>query len=181
MERAEKQAEVERLNGMFATTQVTLCGDYRGLSVAAITKLRRELRSKGAQGVVVKNTLARLSANGSFAGADKAQLEKFVSLLKGPSFVVFSDKDPVSPAKVLSDFAKKNDKFKIKGGWLDGAFVDQAGVETLSKMPSREETLGKLLGLLAAPATQLVRLMKAPAQQMVQVLEGHRSNLEKKG
>jgi large subunit ribosomal protein L10 len=181
MERAEKHAEVERLKGMFENTQVALCGDYRGLSVAAITKLRRELRSKGAHGVVVKNTLARLSANSSYAGADKAQLEKFIGLLKGPSFVVFSDKDPVSPAKVLSDFAKKNDKFKIRGGWLDGAFVDQAGVETLSKMPSREETLGKLLGLLAAPATQLVRLMKAPAQQMVQVLEGHRGNLEKKG
>jgi len=180
MDRAEKQTEIGYLTECFSKTKVALCGDYRGLTVAQITALRKELRPKGAYGRVVKNTLARLSANEVFKDADRAQLDKFIKAFDGPSFVVFSNDDPVAPAKVLSDFGKKNEKFQIKGGWFEGAYVDQAGVETLSKMPSREETLGKLLGLLAAPATQLVRLLQAPSQQFVQVLEGHRSNLEKK-
>ena len=180
MERIEKEAEVKNLNDCFSRAQVAILGEYRGLTVGQITTLRRELRSKGAFGRVAKNTIARLSANDSYRKADPAQLSKFVDLLEGPNLLVFSYLDPVNPAKVLADFAKKNEKFKIKGGWFEGRFVDAKGIEDLSKMPSREELLANIIGLLAAPATQLVRLLQAPSGELVRTIDAHRANLEKK-
>lgn len=180
MDRAEKQAELEAIGAGFASAQVALCADYRGLTVAEVTALRKELRKNGAKGKVVKNTLARLAAEKAYKDADATHLKKFMELFEGPSVVIYSDTDPVAPAKVVFAFAKDHQNLKIKGGWVDGQFIDKAGAETLSKMPGREETLAKLLALIAAPATQLVRLLAAPSTQVVRVLDGHRQNLEKK-
>ena len=181
MERAEKQAEIEYLVECFSKAQVALCADYRGLTVAEVTELRRELNKTGCIGRVVKNTLARISAQKVYDKANQEELNKFLALLEGPSFVVTNPTDPVAPAKVITKFVKDKNKMAIKGGWLDGAFLDSKGVESLSQMPGKEQTLGKLLGLLAAPATQLVRLFQAPASQLARVIEAHRANLEKKG
>ena len=181
MERAEKQAEIEYLTECLSKTQATLCADTRGLTVAEITELRRELHKTGCAGRVVKNTLARITARKVFDTANQDELKKFLALLEGPSFVVTNASDPVAPAKVITKFAKDKNKMTIKGGWLDGAFLDSKGVESLSQMPGKEQILGKLLGLLAAPATQLVRLLQAPASQLARVIEAHRANLEKKG
>lgn len=180
MDRVEKQQEIELLDGLFAKSQITICADYRGLTVAQVTELRKNLRKNDCFGKVVKNTLAKISIERSFKEAKAAELEKFSNLLEGPSLMVFSYSDPVAPSKILSEFAKSNDKLKIKGGWLDGSFVDAPGVDMLAKLPGKQETLGKLLGLLAAPATQLVRLLQAPSTQIVRVIDAHRENLEKK-
>jgi large subunit ribosomal protein L10 len=181
MDRAEKRAEVESLNNHFNRSQIAICADYRGLSVAEITEFRKSLVKNNSFGKVVKNTLARLAVDQAFADADAKEIEKFKKLLEGPSMMVFSYADPVSPSKAVSDFAKTHDKLKVKGGWIDGTCVDEAGVKTLSTMPSREETLGKLLALINAPATQLLRLMQAPGTQVVRVLDAHKENLEKAG
>jgi len=181
MERTEKQTEIDLLNKSFESAQIALCADYRGLTVAQITKLRRQLRGSGLEGRVVKNTLAKIAAKRVLKDSDGTEMEKFLELFKGPSFVVFSRHDPVAPAKMASEFGKENEAFKIKGAWFEGAFVDVQGVKALASMPSREETLAKLLALIAAPATQLVRVLQAPAAQVVRVLEACRQKLEGKG
>lgn len=179
MNRAEKDLEIERLRESFAKSQIALCADYRGLSVMQMTELRSSLKGVGSYGKVVKNTLTKIAVEKVYREeAESDEVDRFLGVLDGPNLVVFSDDDPVSPAKVITDFAKKNQALEIKGGWLDGAFVDVEGVKALSSMPSREELLAKLLNLMNAPATQLLRLMNAPAGQVVQVLEAHRSNLE---
>ena len=180
MNRAEKQSEVDTLAGYFSNAQLAVCGDYRGLTVAQVTKLRKELRKAGARSKVVKNTLGKLSAKKANA-AGGAEFEKFLATLKGPSFVIFSSDDPVAPAKALAQFVKDNDKFKVKGAWFEGAYVDAAGVAALSKMPGRAEIMASLLRVMLAPATQLVRLVNEPASLLVRAIEAHRQNLEKKG
>ena len=179
MDRAQKQVELEAIGAAFANAQVALCADYRGLTVAQVTKLRKELRKNGARGKVVKNTLARLAADKAYKDVDSAQRQKFMELFHGPSLVIYSDTDPVAPAKVLVAFAKDNEKLQIKGGWVDGQFIDKAGATALSKMPGREETLAKLLALIAAPATQLVRLLGTPGTQVTRVIDAQRQKLEK--
>lgn len=181
MERAEKDSEIEFLTDCYSKAKVALCADYRGLTVAQITQLRRELREAGSEGRVVKNTLARISAEKVFAEAEERERKAFVEMLEGPSFMVFSYEDPVAPAKVLANFAKGNQNLRLKGGWLEGAFVNPEGVEALSRMPGRQEMLARLLSVINGPATKLLRLMNTPATQMVRVVDGHRSNLESKG
>lgn len=180
MERAEKQKEVDFINEALGRAEIALCADYRGLTVAQVTTLRRELHQAGAKARVVKNTLSRLAVKEAFKSAEQAELERFLKIFEGPTMIVFSDTDPVSPSKVLAKFAKANDKLQIKGAWLEGAFVDSSGVGSLADMPGKEELLAKLLNLMLAPATQLVRLMQAPATQVARVLEAQRAKLEGK-
>ena len=180
MDRAEKAAEIEYLTGCFSKSQITFCCDSRGLTVGQVTTLRKELRKSGAYASLVKNTLGRISASKVHKGKVKdVELEKFDDTLVGPSFVVFSNDDPVAPAKALAQFAKGNEKFKIKGALFEGAFVDPSGVEALSKMPGRAEILAGLLRIINGPATQLVRLLQAPGTQTVRVLDAQKQKLEK--
>lgn len=178
MNREEKKAEVQYLSDCFQKSQIAVCADYRGLSVGQITDLRSKLRKAGSFGRVVKNTLAKISVGQVFSEQDSGSLEKFLGLFEGPSLLVFSFEDPIAPTKVMAEFAKEHQALELKGGWLDGEFVDDKGVTALSKMPGREETLAKLLNLMSTPATQLVRLLQAPAQKTVQVLEAQRQKLE---
>ena len=183
MNKAEKLAEVEFLVGCLTKAQIAFCCDYRGLTVGQVTKLRKDLRKAGANAAVVKNTLGRLSAKKVYeAGSKEAELAKFIGTLKGPSMLIFSDEDPVAPSKAISQFlaVKGNEKFTVKGAWFEGTFVDAAGVEALSKMPGRAETLSMLLRVINAPATQLVRTIQEPGAQLVRLIEAHRQNLEKK-
>lgn len=180
MNRAEKQAEINYISDCIQKSQVALCADFRGLTVAAITTLRRELKKNGSFGRVVKNSLARLSIEKVLTQAHASESEKFKQLFDGMNLFVFSFEDPVAPAKVLAKFAKDNEKFKVKGAWLDGQFVEAKGVEDLSKMPGRAEVLAQLLRLINTPATQLARVVQAPGEQLVRVLEAHRKNLELK-
>lgn len=179
MERAEKNSIIEDLSGRFNRAQITICADYRGLTVAQITKLRKDLHGAGFRGAVVKNTLAGISAKRGLAAAKDGELDKFLDLFKGPSFVVFSDEDPIKPAKLAKDFAESNEKFQIKGAWFENGFVDAAGVKTLASLPSREENLAKLLSLMNAPATQLVQMLQAPGAQLVRLLAAYKDKLEK--
>ena len=177
MDKAQKQIELGKLDITFRGTPIALIADYRGLTVGQITKLRSELRGVGSQGRVVKNTLARISAERVYGEKDAKGLGKFLELFVGPTLLISSTTDPIAPAKVLAKFAKENEKLQIKGAILDGEFIDVAGVQALSTLPSREETLSMLLRVISAPATQLVRLMQAPGTQVVRVIDAHSKNL----
>jgi large subunit ribosomal protein L10 len=179
MEKAEKQAALGALVENFNQAQIAVCADPRGLTVAKITELRRELRKVGATGTVVRNTLARLAVKQVQAGrgAKEQEVEKFIGTLVGPTLVVTSTTDPIGPTKVLAKFAKANDKFRVKGCWLDGAYVDAAGVDSLSNMPGREETFAMLLSLISAPATRLVRVLSEPGAQFARGVEAYRKKL----
>jgi large subunit ribosomal protein L10 len=179
MDKADKQTELDLLVGKFTKAQVAVCADYRGLTVAKITQLRSELRKAGSEGRVVRNTLARLAVSKTVGGdAKKEELDRFLGSIVGPTIVVTCDQDPIAPTKVLAKFAKENpDKFRVKGCWLDGAYVDAAGVDSLSKMPGREETFAMLLALINEPATRLVRVMSEPSAQVVRSIEAYRKKL----
>lgn len=177
MERSEKEEVVAELAKRLSSAQVAMIADYRGLSVIEFTELRKLLRDNGALGQVVKNTLVRLGAKKSVGDDVTAEFEKFLGTLKGPSLVITSDKDPVTPAKVLAQFIKDKQKVVVKGAWLDGKFLDKKAVEELSKMPGKEETLAKLLALLNTPATQLLRLMNTPGTQVTRVIDAQREKL----
>ncbi|MCB9029799.1 MAG: 50S ribosomal protein L10 [Deltaproteobacteria bacterium] len=179
MNKAAKQDEIELLKQRLSTAQIAVFADFNGLTVEQITNLRAKLREAGASAKVVKNTLTRIAAADVFKENEAADLEKLIGLLEGPNMLTFSAEDVVGPAKVLTKFAKENEKLEIKGGWCDGKFIDSKDVDALSKMPSKEETLAKLLALLNTPATKVVQLLQAPASQLVRTLAAYRDKLEK--
>ncbi len=167
------------MTSAISNSQLALCLDYRGMKVSQMTTFRRKLREKGVKGRVVKNTLLRIASKQSLQGKDESQVEKFLGLFEGPSMLVYAD-EPVSSAKVVADFVKDNKELTIKGAWVEGAFLDADSVVELSRLPGREETLGMLLNLMLAPATQLVRLLNAPATQLARCIDAYREKLEGK-
>jgi len=163
MNREEKAQAVEALKERFQKASVTLLAEYQGLTVSELTKLRQELRKTQSELKVLKNTLAGLAIKGS-------ELEPLTKLFVGPTAVVTTESDPVAPAKVLVKFAKEFEKAKIKGGFLSGKVLGVAEIETLSKLPSREELIAKLMGSMNAPAQNLVNVMSAMPRKLVTVL-----------
>ena len=142
MNRTEKQQLITELTDKIRDAKAFYYTDFTGLSVKRMTDLRRRLRKAGVEYVVIKNTLALRAVNESGLVGKR---------LKGPTGVVVA-KDPVSAAKVLSDFAKENDQRPaIKGGMLDGAQIDEAQVKRLAAMPSREQMLAELGASMQAP------------------------------
>jgi large subunit ribosomal protein L10 len=177
MEKAEKQVELESIIASFSSAQVAVCADYRGLTVAKVTDLRRELKKAGCEARVVRNTLARIAVGKVVADGNQEEVQKFLQTIVGPTLVVTSSNDAIAPTKVLVKFAKENEKFRVKGCWLDGAYVDAAGVDSLSKMPGRDETFAMLLSLISAPATRLVRVLSEPGAQVARSIEAYRKKL----
>lgn len=131
--------------------------DYRGLTVKESQALRAEIREAGAVMKVYKNTLVQIALKDlEMPNADEA--------LAGPSAFVFCEGDPVASAKALKDFAKKNENLQIKGGVMDGAYVNAEAVEKIAALPSREELLAKLLATMQNPLTQTVRVLNGPME-----------------
>jgi large subunit ribosomal protein L10 len=148
---------IDEVGALVAQAKAIVVAEYRGLDVESVTKLRRQARAQGVQLRVLKNTLARRAVTGTpFAGlSDK---------LVGP-LVYGMGPDPVAVAKVLSSFAKDNDKLVVKAGAMANFVMDEAGVKTLATMPSREELLAKLMATMQAPIGQFVRtLNEVPAR-----------------
>lgn len=156
---------------MVATAQSIVVAEYRGLDVEAVTRLRKEARKQGVQLRVLKNTLARRALDGTpFAGlADK---------LVGPLVYGFST-DPVAAAKVLSTFAKDNDKLVVKAGAMPDHVMDEKGVKALASLPSREELLAKLMATMQAPIGQFVRTLNEVPARFVRTLAAVRDAKEK--
>ncbi|MEF2845721.1 MAG: 50S ribosomal protein L10 [Eggerthellaceae bacterium] len=131
--------------------------DYRGLTVKESEELRNSIREAGATMKVHKNTLVRLALK-------EMDMPSLDEILSGPSAFVFAAGDPVASAKALKDFAKKNENLVIKGGIMDGAFVDAEAVEKIAALPSREELIAKLLGSLQNPMVKTVRVLNGPME-----------------
>lgn len=171
LNRQQKAAKIEEVSALVAQAQSIIVAEYRGLDVDSVTKLRKEARSQGVQLRVLKNTLARRAVNDTpFAGlADK---------LVGPLVYGFSS-DPVSAAKVLSNFAKSNDKLVVKAGAMPNVVMDDAGVKALATLPSREELLAKLMATMQAPIGQFVRTLNEVPARFVRTLAAVRDAKEK--
>jgi large subunit ribosomal protein L10 len=163
----EKAETVAAVQQRLKSAKMAIVTEYRGLSVGQITRLRREIRQASGEYQVIKNTLVRRALQDTVFG----DLEK---LLEGPNGWVFAYEDPVVLSKALIKFADDNDKLKIKGGVFEGRFMDTAGVKILSQMPSKPELQAKLLAMINAPATQLVRLMQEPGSRVVRLIESLR-------
>ena len=153
-----KKTVVDEISAAIKDAQSVVLVDYRGLTVEQDTQLRRELRAAGINYKVYKNTMM----NFAFKGTD---CEALLPYLEGPSAVAISTEDATAPARVLCKFAKTADKLEIKGGIVEGVAYDAAGITNISKIPSREELLSKLLGSIQSPITNFARVMNQLAEK----------------
>lgn len=175
---SEKEQTVTELAGLFGKAGAAYVLSYQGCTCEQLTAFRKDLRSTGASFAVVKNTLAkRAIKNCDKTGLDN---ETYLKAFKGPVAVVWSDEDVVSPAKIISKHVKGVEKLSIKAGYVDGQVVGPNDVEALASLPSKEELIAKLLGLINAPATRLLQTMNAPATQLTRTIDAWRAELEKK-
>ncbi|EGG82364.1 hypothetical protein HMPREF9477_01373 [Lachnospiraceae bacterium 2_1_46FAA] len=159
-----KQPIVQAIAEDIAGAQSAVLVDYRGLTVAEDTELRKQLREAGVIYKVCKNTMMKRA----FEGTEFAGLEEY---LEGPSALAISKDDATAPARILCKFAKDAKALEVKGGVVEGAVYDVAGIQELSKIPSREELLSKLLGSIQSPITNFARVIKQIAEQDGEAVE----------
>ena len=155
LNRSEKEAVISDVTGLAAKAQTLVMAEYRGITVADMTKLRSTARSNGVSLSVLKNTLARRAVSGS-------QFEVVADQMTGPLIYGFSV-DAVAAAKVVAEFAKTNDKLVIRGGAYGGKALDVNGVKQLASIPSREVLLAQLCGLLMSPIARTAVVLGALA------------------
>ena len=153
-----KQPIVQAIVDDITDAQSIVLVDYRGLTVAQDTELRKQLREAGIVYKVCKNTMMKRA----FEGTDFAQLDEY---LEGPSAIAISKDDATAPARIICKFAKTAQALEVKAGVVEGTVYDANGVAELSKVPSREELLSKLLGSLQSPITNLARVLNQIAEQ----------------
>ncbi len=163
LQRAEKEQIVDDLAARLNENESVYLTDLTGLGVGEVTELRKQLRAESAECRVIKNTLTRLAVT-------KAGLPDLGESLDGPTALVLSN-DPVGPARVIVEFGKEHDnRPRIKGGVLTGAIIDPSQAEILSKLPSREELIGKTVSGIAAPITGLVYTLSGVLSGLVRTL-----------
>ncbi len=161
--RSQKAQVVEDMAARLKEANALVVADYRGLSDAEMKALRGELRKSGATMTVIKNTLARRAF-------EMAGIEPPANLLGGPTAIALFVEDLSTPAKAILDFAKKQELLEVKGGMLEGKHIDAAGVEMMSKLPTKDELRGLIVGVIQAPSRQLVSVLQAPMRDLVGVL-----------
>ncbi|MHB1128134.1 MAG: 50S ribosomal protein L10 [Bacillota bacterium] len=176
VERLNKQLQkkhdaVEQIRQQLKDSVAATLADYRGLTVAEITKLRIQLRATGVDFKVVKNTLTRRAAR-------ELGLEELDPYLEGPTAIAFSPKDPVVSAKVLTDFARTHKALELKGGVLEGKVISLEQVKALASLPPREQLLARVLGGLQTPMVGLVSVLNGPLRNLVYVLDAVRKQKE---
>ena len=157
LNRSEKEAVITDVTGLAAKAQTLVIAEYRGITVADMTKLRNTARSNGVTLSVLKNTLARRAVAGS-------SFEVMSDQMTGPLIYSFSE-DAVAAAKVVSEFSKTNDKLVIRAGAYGGKVLDVNGVKQLASIPSKEVLLAQLLGLMQSPISRTARVLAALAEQ----------------
>jgi large subunit ribosomal protein L10 len=157
LNRSEKAVVIDEVTALAAKAQTLVLAEYRGLNVVQLTNLRVQARAKGVTLRVFKNTLARRAVAGTAFDCINKEMT-------GPLLYSFSE-DAVAAAKVVNDFAKSNDKLVIKAGAYNGKALDQAEVKSLASIPSREELLAKLLGVMKAPVSGFAVALGALAKK----------------
>ncbi len=162
MDRAQKEQLVDELGQIFESSGVVVVAHYVGLTVAEMQDLRARARAAGGAVRVAKNRLAKIALEGK-------PCESIADLLTGMTVLTYSE-DPVAAAKVAQEFAKENPKLVILGGAMGENELDVAGVEAVSKMPSREELISTIAGMLGAPASNIAGAIGAPASNIASIL-----------
>lgn len=161
MDRAEKREFVTGLNNVFQSTGSVVVAHYAGLTVAQMNDLRSRMRNAGGTVKVAKNRLAVIALQGTDS-------EEMNDLFKGQTLIAYSD-DPVVAPKIVSEFAKGNDKLVILGGAMGATVLGTEGVKSLATLPSLDELRGKLIGMISTPATRIAGVLQAPAGQLARV------------
>jgi large subunit ribosomal protein L10 len=173
MERSQKEAQVNELRSIFNSMSAGVLVDYRGIEANQVVELRKKLNDASSTMKVIKNSLARIAA-------ENTPIAELAEQFTQTRALVYSDGDAVQQAKVLSEAAKSLDKLKILAGILVGdsktSILNSGEVEALSKLPSRDELIMKLLFLMQAPATQFVRTLNAVPAKFVRTLAAIRDS-----
>jgi large subunit ribosomal protein L10 len=169
----EKKAQViDSLQDVFSRCSVGVLTDYRGLTAANMTELRRQLRKAGIEYRVVKNTLARFAA-------ERAGKDELAGFFEGPVAIAFGYGDITEPAKALAAYIQASKlEMTVKGGFLPDRVLSSEEVETLSKLPSREILLARVVGGIKGPLSALVGRLSAPMTGLVGVLQSRIKQLE---
>jgi large subunit ribosomal protein L10 len=162
VDRAQKEQLVEELGQIFESSGVVVVSHYAGLTVAEMQDLRAKAREAGGSVRVAKNRLAKIALEGKPCAS-------IANLLTGMTVLTYSE-DPVAAAKVAQEFAKGNQKFVILGGAMGENALDPAGVEAVSKMPSREELIASIVGCIGAPAANIAGAIGAPTSNIASIL-----------
>jgi large subunit ribosomal protein L10 len=173
MNKTEKGEQLDFLKQTFGKVETMVLTSVKGLTVAEVSDLRRQLHDAGVKYKVVKNTLAKKATEGT-------PLSVVAADFKDVTAIAWSDTDPVGPAKVVQNFKKANDKFIVRAGYNAGQRLDLEGVKALADMPSIEELRARLLGVFNAVAAKLLAQVNAPAQHVVGVLQAKHDEDAKK-
>jgi large subunit ribosomal protein L10 len=172
MPREEKVQLVDELSQVFSQCSIGILTDYRGLTTAEMTELRRDLRNADIKYRVVKNTLARFAA-------EKAGKSELVGFFQGPVAIAFGYGDIVSPAKVLADYIRtQKNALTIKGAFTSDRVFSTAEVESLASLPSTEVLLGQIVAGIQSPIYRLVSCLANPLRGLVGVLQARAQQLE---
>ena len=174
MNRDEKAQQIAELKEKLQKSAAIVLADYRGLTVPAVTALREEFRKQQCEYKIYKNTLVKLAIKGT-------PMEKMGKYLEGPTALIYSWDSPSAAAKIAREYAKGNEKFKVKGGYLEGNVLDEKGVSASADMPGKDELRATLLATFVAPATNLVRTLNAGAQNFAFVVDARKRQLEAQG
>ncbi len=160
---SQKRVVVDGISDKMKAAKAMVFADYRGLTVEQDTQLRNALRKAGVDYKVVKNTLTRFAAN-------ENGLNGLDTYLNGPTAMASSESDPVAPAKVLSEYAKKYEKLEIKVGVVEGKIIDSDGVRALAELPSREVLIARVLAGFNAPINGFVNVLNGNLRGLVVAL-----------
>ena len=167
----EKKKIVEDIRKRFLESKVVILTDYRGLDVEKINELRRKLKQSGAEYKVVKNTLL-------VRASEETDISLIKDSFKGPSAVALSCDDPVTPAKILTEFADEHESLEIKVGVMNGKILDLTAIKKLSALPSREALLGSLLSVMSGVPSAFVRALNDMPRRLLNVLQAIKEQKE---
>lgn len=151
---ATKKARVDELTELLKNSVSFVLVDYKGINVADDTKLRRDLREANVKYFVEKNTMLKFALH-------NIGMDQFDDVLNGTTAIAVSDSDQTAPARILGEFAEKNEKFNLKAGAVEGEYFDEAKIMALSKIPSKDVLLAQLVGSLQGPIQKLAALLQA--------------------
>ena len=168
----EKQAIVAEVNETASRALSAVLADYRGVSVAGMTELRKTAREAGVQVRVIRNTLAKRAFEGT-------EFECMSEVMLGPNILAFSLEDPGAGARVFKDFAKENEEFEIKALSVGGKLLPANQIDALAKLPTREEVLVMLMAVMQAPITKLTRTLNDVPAKVTRLLAAVRDQKQK--
>jgi len=165
MNKAQKAEQVEEIKNNLQNATAVYLIDYRGVNVADVNQLRAEFRKAGVKYKVYKNTLVKRAID------EVGRFDKFKELLTGMNGLIFTDENFVAPAKIIRDYFKKNEKFQLKGCYIEQDFYDHQQLDMLASMPTKEEVIAGIIGSVAYPASGIVGALNSVVRDIVSIVD----------